>query len=339
MRKIIIITGQTATGKTKLALQKAIEENGELINADSRQIYKKLNIITGKDLPKNSIFHLKSAAGKFQIGYYSFPVIASAAKNLSRMREVSSDKMRIWLYDTVDLKQHFSSFDFQTCALTVVKDILSRGKTPIIVGGTYFYLYHLLYDVETQNIPPNWVLRKQLNNRTVEQLQKILTEENRELFESLNESDRNNPQRLIRKIEISNYLSSRGSPPNRRGDVAISSTKRSPVLQEKLNEEIDIKYIGLRFKNKESLHTAIEKRVKERLKNGAIEEVKQLLKEGYTANDPGIKTIGYQQFIKYLQGKNSKEQAIEEWKIREHQYAKRQYTFMKKDENIKWLEV
>ena len=84
---------------------------------------------------------------------------------------------------------------------------------------------------------------------------------------------------------------------------------------------------------------AIKKRVKERLRQGAIDEVKNLLKKGYSEDDPGLKTIGYQQIIKYLNNQLSKEQAIRDWVNKEVQYAKRQYTFMKKDKNIRWQEL
>lgn len=83
----------------------------------------------------------------------------------------------------------------------------------------------------------------------------------------------------------------------------------------------------------------IEKRVEERLKKGAIEEVKKLLKMGYTENDPGLKTIGYQQIIRYLNKELTKEKAIDDWINKEVQYAKRQLTFMKKDKNISWREI
>lgn len=96
---------------------------------------------------------------------------------------------------------------------------------------------------------------------------------------------------------------------------------------------------GLRYKNKENLVNAIKSRVEKRLKQGAIREVKSLLKRGYKKTDPGLKTIGYQQIISYLEGKISKQEAIKQWITAEVQYAKRQNTFMKNDKNINWLEI
>src|SRR3989338_10142578 len=130
--EIIIITGPSATGKTALALSLAQKYDGELVNFDSRQIYKKLDIITGKDIDN------------------------------------------VWLYDIVDPKEYFSSFDYARRAITIIKDITDRKKVPILVGGTYLYLYHLLYQVETESIPPNSKLRKKLNAQTISKLQQKL---------------------------------------------------------------------------------------------------------------------------------------------------------------------
>ncbi len=284
---MIIITGQTATGKTKLALELAKNippaGGGELINFDSRQIYKYLDIITGKDIAKN----------------------------------------KIWLYDIVSPDQYFSSFDFVKLVTPIITDIKKRGKTPILVGGTYLYLKHLLYGIDDNNSPPDFKLREKLNNKSVDYLQKYLISLNPQVFNDLNHSDQLNPRRLIRRIEIeTGYVQT----PN----LGVSTTnfiRFHPTI------------IGLRYKDKSKLRQAIEKRVEKRLKNGAIDEVKKILKMGYKESDPGLKTIGYQQIIKYLNKKLTKEKAIEDWINKEVQYAKRQYTFMKKDKNIKWREI
>lgn len=290
--KIIIVTGQTATGKTQLARQLAKKYHGIIINADSRQIYKKLDIVTGKD--------------KFE-------------------------DTKIYLYDLVDPKDYFSSYDYVQHALPLIKKFLLNSQTPIIVGGTYFYLYHLLYNVETQNIPPNWELRKKLENKSVKQLQSILKSFNFEALKHLNNSDRNNPQRLIRKIEI--FTATKTIPPGH-----IKPTRFD--LGRKINlANIKFEYIGLRYKDKKNLINAIKKRVDQRLNQGAVEEVKKLLSLGYKATDPGLKTIGYQQLINFIQKKISKRAAIDQWINKETQYAKRQLTFMKKDKNIKWLSI
>jgi len=293
--KIVIVTGQTATGKTKLALKLAKKENGVLINSDSRQVYKHLNIITGK--------------------------------------ESSQD---ILLNDIVDPKEYFSSYDYINCVLPLLKKLLNERKTPIIVGGTYFYLKHLLYRVETENIPQDWALRKKLNNISVSDLQQLLKSISSPLFDKLNQSDKSNPQRLIRKVEIVQYLKNTDSI----NQLIKSRPTFTIILHNKLGQKsLTVQFIGLRFKNKDSLATAIKKRVEDRLKKGAINEAKNLMKLGYSENDPGLKTIGYQQIIRYLRGELTKDKAINEWTNKEIQYAKRQLTFMKKDPNIIWRNI
>lgn len=287
---IYIITGQTATGKTKLALELAIKHNGELINFDSRQIYKHLDIITGKD------------------------------KDLITMKQWNNVTMR--MYDIVNPNEYFSSFDFVKLATPIIEDIKKRGKTPILVGGTYLYLKNFLYGIDDNDSPPNFKLREKLNNKSVVELQKKLISLSRRVFENLNHSDQLNPRRLIRKIEIEADLKTPGK----------TIIKKIPI-------KFEFKIIGLKYKDKSKLREAISKRVKDRLKNGAIEEVKKLLKMGYKKNDPGLKTIGYQQIIKYLNKEVTKEKAVEDWINKEVQYAKRQLTFMKKDKNIEWREV
>lgn len=273
---LIVITGQTATGKTALALDLAKKYDGELVNFDSRQIYKYLDIITGKDLPSSQIH----------------------------------------LYDIVTPDKYFSSYDFVEKARPVIADIQKRGKTPILVGGTYLYLKHLLYDFDVK-APPNFALRDILNVKTVTELQRELKNLSEVELESMNNSDRNNPRRLIRRIEI------------------LSQKEKKPIPEED-NRLGVTSFVGLCYKNKEDLVKAIKNRVIKRIEQGAVEEAKKLLSLGYTETDPGMKTIGYQEMIKYVKGELSYDEAVVEWTNHEIQYAKRQYTFMKKDQNISW---
>jgi tRNA dimethylallyltransferase len=298
---MIIVTGQTATGKTKLALELAEKYNGELINFDSRQIYKYLNIITGKDLPKNS---------EAKDGFYLIP------------NPYSRQPIKLWLYDVATPDQYFSSFDFVKLVTPIIEDIKKRGKTPILVGGTYLYLKNLLYGFDDNNVQPNFELRKKLDTKSVKELQDILKKLSLESFNRLNHSDVNNPRRLIRRIEITS-----------------TNSDQFQRISTNLNQFHVNSFIGLKYQDKSKLRQVIEKRVGERLENGAIDEVKNILKMGYKSTDPGLKTIGYQQIIKYLNKELTKEKAIEDWINKEVQYAKRQLTFMKKDHNIKWREI
>lgn len=296
---MIIITGQTATGKTNLGLKLAKENNGEIINADSRQVYQKLNIITGKGIKKNQKFFLWKKINHFQIGYYLF------------------DSIKIWLYDVVKPNQYFSSYFFVQLAKLIINEIKKQNKQPIIVGGSYFYIKHLLYGFEF-HVDPNWSLRKKLEKFTIRELQKELLKINPNIEYEMNSSDWQNPRRLIRKVEI------------------LKSKKKQKNLSSiKIKNKIT-KFIGLKFANKEKLTNAIKDRVIRRIEEGAIDEVKALLKLGYQEDDFGLKTIGYQQIIAYLKGKLFYEEAINQWITKEIQYAKRQLIFMKKDPNINW---
>ena len=276
---MIVITGQTATGKTNLALKYAKKYNGELVNFDSRQVYKYLDIITGKDI---------------------LPT-------------------KIWLYDVVKPNKYYSYFEYIKDAQKIIKDIIKRGKTPILVGGSYFYLKHLLYGFDYK-VKPNFKLRTKLNKKTVEELQKILTALKSQIAKTMNHSDWNNPRRLIRRIEI----------------LKANIPFREKFSNKLFFEKMVSSFIGLRYKNKEKLRETIKARVMKRLKQGAVKEVEKLLKKGYKKTNPGLKTIGYKQIIEYLEKKISLKQTVEKWINAEMQYAKRQYTLMKKDPYIKW---
>ncbi|MCX7955607.1 MAG: tRNA (adenosine(37)-N6)-dimethylallyltransferase MiaA [Patescibacteria group bacterium] len=308
---MIVITGQTATGKTNLALKYAQKYNGELINFDSRQVYKHLDIITGKDISSKNQYQLLKKINNFDIGYYQIEINQNQSQTFS---------IKIWLYDIVKPNQYFSSYEYIKLAQYIIKDIEKRKKTPIFVGGTYFYLKHLLYGFDYKT-PPDFKLREKLNKKSVDELQKILLNLNKDVALQMNQSDWQNPRRLIRKIEI-------------------FSLKNSSLKSKK--EKINIKpkiFIGLKFKNREEAYQKIKQRVEKRINQGAINEAKKLLEMGYKKTDPGLQTIGYKQIIEYLEGKISKEKAIENWITAEIQYTKRQYTFMKKDKNIKWENV
>ncbi len=299
---IYIITGQTATGKTAHALELAAKFNGEIVNADARQIYTFLDIITGKDLDKTTgKFTIWNEYSDYNIGFYK-----------------TKDNSRIWLYDILQPSQMFSAFEYGKLAKKVINHIQERGKTPIIVGGTFFYIHQLLYGGSEFAVEPDLRLRRDLSQKTVPELQHILKKKNVQLFNSLNNSEKNNPQRLIRKIEIETH-----SSPN--------AILRQPQL---INNEYRI--IGFAFQSKDDLRETITQRVERRLAHGAIQEVQELIKRGFSNKDPGMKTIGYQQIMDHLSGKLTWDQMKQVWITREIQYAKRQLTLMKKDQHIQW---
>lgn len=309
-----IITGQTATGKTSYAQELASKYNGEIINCDSRQIYKELNIITGKDIPHQSKYTLLDKKNNFDIGYYNLTLR-------------NNDKTKVWLYDIVNPHTYFSSYDYVQNATYVINRVQKENKIPIFVGGTYFYIRHLLYGVDTEAIRPDFKLRKELTKYSLEKLQSKLKAIAPHIFEQLNNSDSHNPRRLIRKIEIEI-----GSHRHPAGVSKAGLDTHGVFAQEN-------KITGFRFSSKDSLIKHIQERVEKRLRQGAIEEVQMLLELGYNEKDPGLKTIGYTSIIKYLKNEITKENAITEWITKEIQYAKRQLTFMKTDPHIEWKEI
>ena len=307
MKSIFVITGQTATGKTAYALELAKQMNGELINADSRQIYKKMNIVTGKDLHQTDGNFIKiNNINNGDIGYF----------------EVPFSNTKLWLYDIIDPKYNFSAHDYKKCALNAIEHILQHNKIPIIVGGSYLYIKNLLFDTIDIHVPPNEKLRIELSGLPVKKLQTKLSNINPTILDTMNKSDLNNPHRLIRKIEI---------------ETTQKSSIKKPSSP--LSDEYKVEIIGFRHKNIQDLGKIIEKRVIERIQAGAIEETQGLLQYGYTLESPGLNAIGYRQIISFLEGAITMQNMIQEWTTKEIQYAKRQHTFMKQNKDIAWTEL
>jgi len=280
MDRLLVICGPTATGKTGLAVKLAKKFNGDLISADSRQVYKEMDIGTGKDHPK---------------------------------------EMKIHLIDVVAPNQEFSVAQYANLAWKVIKDIWSRKKLPIIVGGTGFYIKGVIDGIETLGVPPDWELRKKLSNLDIKKLREILEKTCPERMRGMNESDRNNPRRLIRAIEIASI-----SVP--------SQLHPTPYILNPL-------FIGLTAPYK-ILYQRIDKRVEERIKEGVEDEIRGLLNKGYSFvySTLGV-TIGYQEWQPYFEGKATQDEIIQRWKFAEHAYARRQMTWFKKDKRINWFDI
>jgi len=293
MDKLLIITGQTGCGKTDLAFKLAKKYNGEIISFDSRQAYKHLDIITGKE------------------------------KNL---------EIKTWMIDEYDPREIVSSFDYCQKAEKIIKDIISRKKLPIIVGGTVFYIKSFLYGVSDFMEEPDWNLRNELENKPVGELQDILKEMNVERISQMNNSDINNKRRLIRAIEI--FKSQKSNLPT---SSRLRGINKNQICKSNI-KNYDSLTIGL-WREKEDLVNLIEKRVEKRIEMGAFEEIDGLLKLGYLFSDTGLNTIGYKQLREFYENKVPKEEAISNWKSQEIDYARRQLVFMKKLENCQIFEL
>lgn len=226
MNKLLVICGPTATGKTALAAHLAKKFHGELVSADSRQVYVGMDLVTGKD----------------------------------------RTDVPVWLYDVASPDKEFSVSQWVRLAKEAIQDITQRKKLPIVVGGTGLYIKALLAPFDTIDIPPNVRLRKRLNSLSVSELQQLVARG------GINESDWNNPRRLIRKIEITNF---------KRGSL---------VKQEVLLRNYDHLMIGLT-----APMTMLDSRINERLtirnQMGMAKEAASLLTR-YDKNLPSMSAIG-----------------------------------------------
>jgi len=302
MNKLLVILGPTSAGKTKLALTLAKKFKGELISADSRQIYHGLDIGTGKDIG-NAQFHQEltpvslNTKSPHRLGYYSLSGIP------------------LWLLDIVDPEVLYTAAHFVLDAQLVIKNISQRGKLPILVGGTGFYIKALIQGISTFGIPPDQKLRDILAADSLIELQAKLKEVAPRKYQQLNNSDINNKRRLVRAIEI--------------------------ALAKKPNRQPHPNYhplaIGLNV-NKGLLARSIASRINKRLKQGLLKEIKSLLAKGVKWSDPAMSAIGYKQWHEYFAGKSSLSESLNKWQKAEIDYAKRQMVFFRKIDKVVWYD-
>jgi len=318
MNKMLIVCGPTATGKTKLAINLAKKFNGELISADSRQVYKGMDIGTGKDISKNSKLKTPPA---FARGKQNLKIQINN-KNYS-IGYHTINKIPIWLLDIVLPNQNFSVAEYQYLARKVLGDIWTRNKLPILVGGTGLYIKAIVNGIDTIGIPIDWKLRKKLEKYSLNDLQKQLQSLNKNKWEKMNNSDKNNPRRLIRAIEISMYL-------NKKGKSFFKKNQKKEIL--------DTLIIGLKANNN-ILFKKINDRVEKRVKEGIKEEIKSLLNKGYSWDLPSMSGLGYRVWKDFFEKVKTEKETIEKWKIEEQSYVKRQMTWFKKDNRINWFNI
>lgn len=302
MKKILIICGPTATGKTLLGLSLAKKFNGEIVSADSRQVYRALDIGTGKDLPKNSKRQMPSDNLGENICFYEI------------------NGVRVWGYDLVEPHKDFSVSSYVRFVKRILEQIWQEKKLPILVGGTGLYIKAVIDGISTSFIPPNENLRKNLEEKDVDELFETLAQLDSIKAASLNSSDKKNPRRLIRAIEIAQYKLGEKEGFNK-GSLGLGES---------------VLFIGL-TDQREILQERIEKRVEERIKNGIEEEVHNLLEMGVSWESQSMDSLGYRQWQDFFEGRKSKEEVVKLWKQEEKQYAKRQMTWFKKDKRINWF--
>lgn len=276
---ILVILGPTASGKSDLAVALAKELDGEIVSADSRQVYKGLDIGSGKITKKE-------------------------------MKGVPH-----YLLDVVSPKQRFTVSDFQQKAYEAIDDILSRGKLPIICGGTGFYIQSIVDGIVLPEVKANETLRTKLQKVTTPKLYEMLKKLD---AKRAKEIDGNNRVRLIRAIEIAKSL---GKVPK------IKTKPRYEALQ-----------IGIKFSN-EKTEERIKIRLEKRIKAGMIKEAENLHKKGLSWKRMEELGLEYRYLALYLQKKITKDEMIEQLNSEIRRYAKRQMTWFKRDEKIFWIEI
>lgn len=287
-KKIIVILGPNASGKSNLGVFLAKKIKGKIISADSRQVYKNLNIGSGKITKKE-------------------------------MRSIPH-----YCLDIANPKKVFTAYDYKKCAREAMQKIWRESKTPIIVGGTGFYIDAALGRVNLSNVPPNLKLRKQLAKKSTDQLFLMLKKLNPERAKNI---DKNNKVRLIRAIEIATYKI-------KDKKIKIKNTNQSL----KINSE-NILWIGIRRSPKD-LKKRIHNRLLRRLQ-GIIKEVNNLhnLPAGGGMSWKRLFELGleYRYVSLYVRGKLSKENMLKNLETEINKYAKRQMTYFKRNKDIHWI--
>ena len=276
--KVIAVVGATASGKTAYAVELARRINGEIISADSRLVYKGLDIGTAKpDMDE-----------RFGIPHY--------------------------MIDIVEPEVDYSVGLYANEARNIIEDIISRGKTPVIAGGTGLYFRILLENYDLPKINPDYELREALSKLSFSELYEMLVNLDAEAAKLVVQNDK---RRAVRFIEIVKLT---GSP------VSEARGLKEP--------EFEVEWIGLNYP-REELYDRINRRVDLMIEQGLVDETKNLLAKHGRINNI-INTIGYREITSYLDGELTLEEAKDKLKQNTRNYAKRQLTWFRKNPDIKW---
>ncbi len=271
LKKITVVTGPTSSGKSDFAVDLALKVNGEVISADSRQIYRGLDIGTGK---------------------------------------ITTEEMRgvpHYMLDICDINESFSVAQFRDKVLPIIEDITSRGKMPILCGGTGYYIDAVIYENTLPDISYTPSLEEELSNYSTEELFIQLKEKD---FRRANEIDAHNRVRIIRALEI------------------IKAVGKVPEKEE-LVFRYDVDFYLLN-PSKELLEQRVHKRLLKRFEAGMLMEMESLIAQGYEIGVLASKGIEYKWMAKYLEKEISYDELVERLRIATWQYAKRQRTWNKK---------
>lgn len=287
-KPLIILTGPTAVGKTKSSIELAKTINGEIISADSMQVYKNMNIGSAKIRPEE-------------------------------MQGIPH-----YLIDVVNPEEEFHIVRFQQMAKHALHKIYDKGKIPIVVGGTGFYIQALLYDIDFTENDEDTAYRKELEQLAQEKGTEYLHEQLRIVDEkSAEDIHANNVKRVIRALEFYKQTGQKISQHNE-----LERAKESPY---------NFCYFVL-TDDREVLYERINHRIDQMLENGLIEEVKALKAKGYTKDMVSMQGLGYKEILDYLDGTYSLEEAIFILKRDSRHFAKRQLTWFRRERDVIWID-
>ena len=283
---VYIISGPTATGKSLIAYYLAKRIKGEIVNCDSVQLYRYLDIGSAKP----------------------------STKDMHRVPH--------HLYSIENPKDSMTVARYQELALETIDDILSRGKTPIVCGGTGLYLNAILYDMNFGANPDDDVRREELERLADERGSEYMYQYLEALDpDAASRIHPNNVRKVIRAIEAFEYGKGIGN-----------------LADVKLNPNYDFKFFALNM-DREWLYDRINQRVIKLINEGLVREVASLLDRGFGPDLPAMKAIGYKEIISYLHGECDLEVATEEIQKNTRHYAKRQLTWLKRYDFVKWIEI
>lgn len=303
--KIIVILGPTASGKSDVAIKLAQKFDGEIISADSRQIYRGMDIGTGK-VPRD-FTGVKSQKSKVK----------------NNEKYFISNRIIHHLIDVADPNEAFNISHFKKLSEKAIEEILQRKKVPIVCGGTGFWIQSIVNNVQFPGVKPDITLRSMLRNKSAEELFEILGKLDLERAENI---DAKNKVRLIRAIEICKAIGKVPKPQDTRN-------KKQETKYEFLEIGIDVP--------KELLDKKIKKRLEQRFNDGMVQEVENLhnlpTNKGVSWERLEYFGLEYRWIARFLQNKIGFDEMRQKLYYDIIHYAKRQMTWFRKDKRILWL--
>lgn len=284
---LIILTGPTAVGKTKASIGLAKAINGEIISADSMQVYKYMDIGSAKIYPEEM------------------------------------QGIKHYLVDELEPDEEFNVVRFQKMAKKAMQEIYAKGKVPILVGGTGFYIQAVLYDIDFQENDEDHSYRETLEQLAKEKGASYLHQRLAEVDEeSAKEIHENNIKKVIRALEYHHQTGQKISAHN-----AQERQKESPY---------NAVYFVLND-NRKNLYDRINLRVDQMIEEGLVEEVRGLKERGYKKEMVSMQGLGYKEMLDYLDGIYTLEEAVEIIKRDTRHFAKRQLTWFRRERNVEWI--